>query len=173
MEKLYRTWKWIDLRDYQAHATWFDRVKYITIKYTRRLGMITAFVAFIAGTAFIYREVNPKTVQGAETLVVKTVIKDSEYPPILKKICDAESSGKQFNADGSVLRGVIDKSDIGICQINERYNNDEARRLGYDIYTEQGNKAFALHLFNTRGTQPWEASRCIKNGWGRGITKCD
>ncbi len=94
------------------------------------------------------------------------VTKPQEFPPFLKRICFAESGGRQFNKNGSVIRGIVDKSDIGVCQINERYNNDLARKLGYDIYTEEGNKAFALYLFNNRGTQPWNASKCTERGWG-------
>ncbi len=102
----------------------------------------------------------------AEVQTIKEVHIQPDFPPFLKKICNAESGGRQFNKDGSVVRGIVDKSDIGICQINERYNNDLARKLGYDIYTEEGNKAFALYLFNNRGTQPWLASQCTAHGWG-------
>lgn len=105
----------------------------------------------------------PQRVYAEVPVEVKVGIKFDDIP-MLQRICNAEVTGNpnvkshQFNRDGSVVRGKIDKSDIGYCQINERYNNDEARRLGYDIYTEEGNKAFAVYLFLNRGVQPWKAS---------------
>lgn len=84
-----------------------------------------------------------------------------EDVPMLVKICQAESGSRQFEKNGDVLRGRVDSSDIGFCQINERYNNDEARRLGYDIYTEKGNKDFAVYLYLHKGVQPWSASTKI------------
>ena len=87
--------------------------------------------------------------------------------PFLHKICNSEVTGSptketyQFKSNGDVVRGKVDKSDIGACQINERYNNDLARRLGYDIYTEKGNKDFAVYLYLTQGTAPWNASKSM------------
>ncbi len=85
-------------------------------------------------------------------------------PAMLLKICKAESGGKQFKADGHVLRGKITPSDIGFCQINETYWNDIARDMGIDIYTEQGNKEMAIYIFNNFGEQPWSAS---KSNWSK------
>ena len=82
---------------------------------------------------------------------------------MLVKICKAESGLRQFNSKGDVLRGKVNRSDIGICQINEVINNDEARRLGYDIYTEQGNKDYAVWLYMHRGSEPWNSSKSIWN----------
>lgn len=91
-------------------------------------------------------------------------------PAILAHIGDAESghcvagAAHQFNADGSVVHGDINPHDIGKYQINEDYNGELARSLGYDIYTERGNTLMALYLYKTRGTQPWNWS---KNCWGK------
>jgi len=43
-------------------------------------------------------------------------------------------------------------------QINELYHADEAKALGYDIYTIQGNVAFARYLYDKQGTKPWMSS---------------
>ena len=43
----------------------------------------------------------------------------SEIPGILKKIAFCESGNKQFNSDGSVLRGKQNSRDVGKWQINE------------------------------------------------------
>lgn len=88
--------------------------------------------------------------------------KFADYP-LLVKICKAESQNNQFKKDGSVLRGKVTPSDIGYCQINEPIWNDEARKLGLDIYTEEGNKQMAIHIFLTQGDGPWNSSRCSAN----------
>lgn len=107
---------------------------------------------------------NSANAQNKPIEIIEVPVK-AAFPPFLQRICNAEVTGNpnktshQFNKDGSVVRGVLTPSDIGYCQINESINNDLARKLGYDIFTEQGNKDFAVYLFNTRGTQPWNASK--------------
>lgn len=92
--------------------------------------------------------------------------------PILKPVCTCESgqgTGKpqQFNIEtGEVLRGVINPKDIGLCQINEYWNGEEAEELGYDIYTESGNIQMANHLYKRSGLQPWNAS---KGCWAKAV----
>lgn len=137
-----------------------------TIKGIIRTSAITVGVAWIAVGALHFGMANAKTVE-VEREVVKTVGIKFEDIPLLVKICEAESGNRQFNKNGNVLRGRVNPSDIGFCQINEYINNDEARKLGYDIYTEEGNKAFAVHLFLTRGYAPWMSSHISNtpNGW--------
>ena len=63
--------------------------------------------------------------------------------PILIDIARCESSFHQFDKKGNVIRGQVNKDDIGVMQINENYHADLAQKLGYNIYTLQGNVAFA------------------------------
>ncbi len=79
-------------------------------------------------------------------------------PPILDAIAFCESSGRQFNEDGSVVTGKINPYDIGKWQINILYHGDRAKELGIDLYTEEGNREFALLLYNEQGTKPWSWS---------------
>lgn len=159
MEKLYTMWKWKELKDYQAYAKWFRRTQYYTIKYSRRLGIIMAFITLIAGTAFIYREVNPKTVtaQGIETVVVKTVYAES---PIMERIAKCESGGKHYGTSGQVImRSNTNGSvDVGKFQINSVWFK-KATELGYDVTTEKGNTDMAYWIYANRGTNDWYASR--------------
>jgi hypothetical protein len=99
----------------------------------------------------------------ADREVVKIEQLKFEDIPILQKICHAESSGAQFKKNGDVVRGIKNKSDIGYCQINEIIWNDKARKLGFDIYTEKGNKEMAMWLFMNYGSQPWYLS---EDNWG-------
>lgn len=135
-----------------------------------QFALIVILVA-VAGASWTLRDTYNTAHAETPEPIVKYVTASSTMPLMLQKICSAES-GKQFNKDGSVVRGAIDKSDIGYCQINERYNNDYARKLGLDIYSEQGNKEFATILFNERGVQPWDASKCTTNGWGWKLGYC-
>jgi len=79
--------------------------------------------------------------------------------PILVDIARCESHFRQFDANGNVIRGIVDKGDIGVMQINERYQGSTAKVLGLDIYTVEGNVAYAKHLYNEQGLKPWSASK--------------
>ena len=81
--------------------------------------------------------------------------------PILVDIARCESTFRQFDPDGKVIRGSVDPQDVGVMQINEKYHADEAAKLGYDIYTVEGNVAFAKYLYAKEGAEPWmSSSKC-------------
>lgn len=153
-----------ELKDIYPHATWTKQAKYHARNGFRYILILLTFFSVGYTSARIYNYLNP--IVRAQTVTIEVPKKESlsDYP-MLEKICNAEVTGNankkshQFNTDGSVVRGRIDKSDIGYCQINERYNNDLARKLGYDIYSEDGNQQFAIYLFKNRGTEPWNASK--------------
>lgn len=84
--------------------------------------------------------------------------------PILADIAWCESRDRQWNKDGSVFRGEINHSDIGIMQINVAYHADEAEALGIDLYSLGGNLKYAQHLYNREGTDPWASSEAC---WGK------
>lgn len=69
-----------------------------------------------------------------------------------------ESQYRQFDSDGTVLRGRVDNEDIGAAQINEHYQGKQAKDLGYDIYTLSGNLDYAKYLYSKEGLAPWMAS---------------
>jgi hypothetical protein len=95
-----------------------------------------------------------------EDIIPLPVIKPvSEVPIVLQKIAWCESENRQFNKDGSVYRGEINPKDIGTYQISETYWLDISNQLGYNIYTEEGNKQMALYIYEKYGTQPWSASK--------------
>ena len=79
--------------------------------------------------------------------------------PILADIAKCESEFRQFNTDGSVLRGRVNKSDVGLLQINEAYHEEKAVELGLDLETVDGNLAYAKYLYDKEGTTPWNASK--------------
>jgi hypothetical protein len=84
--------------------------------------------------------------------------------PILVDIARCESHFRQYDKDGSVLRGTVNKSDVGVMQINEHYHADKAKTLGYDLMTPEGNMAYAQYLYKNEGGQPWiSSSACWNN----------
>jgi len=78
--------------------------------------------------------------------------------PIMAEIARCESRFKQFDTDGSIHRGVVNDQDLGVMQVNEHYHGKTARTLGLDLYTIQGNVAYAKYLYEKEGTKPWASS---------------
>jgi len=83
--------------------------------------------------------------------------------PVLAEIARCESKFRHFGKNGDIIRGEINSMDVGVMQINEYYHKDTAHRLGLNIYSLDGNLAYAKYLFDREGTQPWmSSSKC----WG-------
>lgn len=78
---------------------------------------------------------------------------------VLDAIESCESGGRQFNPDGTVLRGKVNPKDVGRMQINETYHLEASKKLGIDIYTSEGNRAYAEKLYAQNGTRDWDASK--------------
>ncbi len=74
------------------------------------------------------------------------------------EIARCESTLRHYNNEGQPLRGHVDRNDVGVMQINERYHLETANRLGINIYTREGNMAYARNLYERKGVQPWSAS---------------
>ena len=105
----------------------------------------------------------------------------SDIFDIFTAIAWCESHGLQFDPNikprpghslsdrERVFRSPLNKHWIGKFQINEATNGADARRLGFDIYTEAGNEAYAHHLYTLEGTSPWDGSgRCWRRLIGQG-----
>ncbi|NHZ84607.1 MAG: hypothetical protein GWP19_01840 [Planctomycetia bacterium] len=88
----------------------------------------------------------------------------------LKRICACESTWnpisepQHFNIDGSVLRGEVNPSDIGQCQINTKYWGELADELGYDLFDKDDNIRMAQYIYDIKGNAPWYLSKkCWNN----------
>lgn len=86
--------------------------------------------------------------------------------PVLYQVAKCESHLRQFKADGTLLRGIVVSTDVGILQINEGYHAEEAKKLGYDLYTLQGNIDFGIWLYEKEGLTPWHSSEYC---WGPAV----
>ena len=78
--------------------------------------------------------------------------------PILVEVARCESQFRQTDSEGNILRGTVNKYDVGVMQINELYHEAKAVELGYDLYTLQGNLSYGRYLYDREGTRPWMAS---------------
>ncbi len=101
----------------------------------------------------------PKEIQNT----VRNFFKDD---PLLVDIARCESDFRQYDENGNLFRGKVNKGDIGVMQINEYYHADEAKKLGLNIDTVDGNLAYAKYLYKTQGVQPWSSSEPC---WGEAL----
>ena len=87
----------------------------------------------------------------------------------LREVCLCESNLSHYEADGkTILRGRDNSDDVGICQINEEIHKEEIKINGFNIYSEEGNIAFAKHLYEEQGLKPWNSSKkCWKSSISR------
>ena len=83
--------------------------------------------------------------------------------PILAEVSRCESTFRQYGDNGKPLIGKVNKSDIGVMQINTYYHGESADKLGYDLTTIDGNLGYARYLYGKYGTDPWSSSsKCWK-----------
>ena len=78
--------------------------------------------------------------------------------PVLSDIAFCESSFRHFDKSGRVIRGKVNKGDVGVMQINEYYHKEKAETLGMDIKTLDGNLLYAKYLYDKEGVSPWGSS---------------
>lgn len=87
--------------------------------------------------------------------IVRSYFKDI---PVMVEVAKCESEFRHDLADGSVLQGRVDPADTGVMQINKRYHLATATKMEINLDDIYGNMAYARHLYETQGTQPWSAS---------------
>jgi hypothetical protein len=84
--------------------------------------------------------------------------------PIMIQIAKCESTFRQLDPDGEIHRGRVNSEDVGVMQINEHYHLDKAVEGNYNIYTIEGNTAYARALYEKEGLKPWVSSKAC---WGK------
>lgn len=110
--------------------------------------LVSAFVFYPASA-----QTNPNT-------HIERIIRGafSDIPDMIT-IAKCESGFRQFNNDGSVLRGGGTGRYLGIFQIDENIHTQKALSMGFDIKTVEGNIGYARQLHSASGTNPWKG--CI------------
>lgn len=105
----------------------------------------------------------PAEIQTVEDLITEKAQADGVDPILANKIAYCESTMRQFDKQGKVIRGEQNPGDVGLFQINEGYHDVRSKDLGYDIHTTEGNINYAMWLIKHEGTRHWKASeKC----WG-------
>jgi hypothetical protein len=102
--------------------------------------------------------------QPLTTISVEAYVRDYfKDTPILAEISKCESTFRQFDSKGRVVKGRVNSDDVGIMQINTYYHADEAKKQGFDLYTLDGNLGYAKWLYGKYGDAPWvHSSKCWK-----------
>lgn len=139
-------------RDYEGKFTSFKRkVKSFFRKVFIGGGIVIVAIVLMEVGGILNPQLQYQTVEAIKE--VDTV------PPVLERIMKCESGGKHFDKNGQVLmRSNNNKTvDVGVAQINTVWFA-KASELGYDLTTEQGNRAMALWIIKNKGTSPWSAT---------------
>lgn len=102
-----------------------------------------------------YAAENTVTVAINTEQVVRSYFEDI---PVMIQVARCESTFRHTLEDGSILKGMVDPADTGVMQINKRYHLKSATAMGLNLDDLTQNMAYARHLYETQGTQPWSAS---------------
>lgn len=79
--------------------------------------------------------------------------------PVMAEIAKCESQFRQFGKDGKVIKNPGSTA-VGVFQIMASIHDEFADdKLGLDIYSLQGNAAYARYIYDRQGTKPWDASK--------------
>lgn len=89
------------------------------------------------------------------TTIKSMVEKYFKDAPDMVSIAQCESGFRQFDSDGTVLRGGYGDEMIGVYQIDETVHRDTALSMGYDIDSFLGNILYARYLYVQDGVNPW------------------
>jgi hypothetical protein len=81
-------------------------------------------------------------------------------PPVMIEIARCESGQRQFDDTGHVVKNYNKNGtiDYGYFQINSSHIK-EAKALGFDIKTPEGNIGYAYYLYHASSTAPWNSSK--------------
>ena len=109
---------------------------------------------------------SPSVDANVETQILELPVAESrkvesykkKIPDVLKRIAMCESNGRHYDENGEAIHGK-NPHDVGKYQINMLYWGGEAKKLGYDLTTEDGNEAMALEIYRRHNTQPWMWSK--------------
>lgn len=130
------------------------------------IGLALAFSALVTSGSTPVVEASstqPAAIAAPQTVeeYVREYFKDA---PVMVDIARCESRFRQFDSAGKVLKNPHSTA-MGAFQIMASLHAGAAdRNLGLDIYSLEGNAAYARYLYQTQGTAPWNASKAC---WGK------
>ena len=128
------------------------------------LGLALAFSAILNGSSLSAANATAAFTMPQSQTVEAYVRAYFADEPLLADIAGCESHFRQYNTNGTVLRGEVVYEDVGLMQVNETYHKSTADKLGLDLNTMQGNLAYGRYLYDKEGSTPWNSSRGC---WGK------
>lgn len=93
-----------------------------------------------------------KVVRIAERISSETNIPKEKIIKIIWAESNYNSNAKHINKNHTY--------DSGLLQINSSHIS-EAKKMGIDIFTDEGNVRFAIYLIKTCGLSPWDSSKHV------------
>jgi len=126
--------------------------------------LTTPSVRIIEGNGFP-KEIEEREVKTNSPATLEAYIREYfKDTPILIEVARCESTFRHYDSKGNVIRGLVNRSDVGVMQINEYYHKATADRLRLDFRTLNGNLEYAKYLYEKYGASPWvHSSKC----WGQ------
>ncbi len=129
------------------------------MKLTIVLASLLFFIPTVLASSLHVQEKTEEIPQAKVLTVEEEVKLYFKNDPTMWRIAYCESKYRQFNKDGSLLRGVQNPKDVGVFQINEYWHLAQSKRLGLDIHTLKGNLAYAAYLRAQNGYRDWGWSK--------------
>ena len=83
---------------------------------------------------------------------------------VLPIIAQCESRGRQFDDEGNLITNPT-SSAVGKYQIMASLHEERAKKMGFDIRTEEGNEQYARVLYAESGTKHWESDLKSRKCW--------
>jgi hypothetical protein len=127
---------------------------------TLQFGLVgLALMAKVNTTAVEQPVVPPVSEVSVSEMIVEISEERGVRTNVALAIAQCESTHRQYNEQGEVLRGRENSQDVGVFQINEKYHLEASRSLGLDIYSTEGNIRYAMYLLENQGRAPWIHSK--------------
>lgn len=80
--------------------------------------------------------------------------------PVMITIAKCESGFRQYTANGQTMKDATNTY-IGLFQIDEQLHFITSWSMNMNLYTAEGNMAYARYLYGKNGTNPWKG--CLGN----------
>jgi hypothetical protein len=106
-------------------------------------------MSFFLALTFLFTPLEAKALV-ANWEVVQAIERYFKDTPVIARVAYCESRFRQ--------NAVSPTADFGVLQVNKMHE-EQAKELGHDIHTLEGNLGFSRYLYDTQGLQPWSASK--------------
>lgn len=130
-------------------------------KWLKRIGWSCVIAWALVGALKFGQHYFPEN----KIVYAQVTVKDTTLSPVMQRIEQCESTNRQKGKDGQVIVHINKDGtyDMGKFEINSTWNAT-ATKMGYDLTNENDNQAFAVWIYENRGTGDWYSS---SNCWNK------